>query len=265
MALTRKFLPNGKSIAGISRSETDYLYKEIFEDRAYVFESAAPLPAEPVIFDVGANIGIFSLFAVQQWPGARVFAFEPVPQVFEALQQNLGASAGVTLHNMALGNEAETREIVYYPNYTMMSGFAADAQADRAVVEQYVRNTTEDLANGELKAAVLENLDSTLDGRFEQQLISVEVQRVTDMMNRHHIDRIDLLKIDVEGFELQVLQGIEEGAWPSIGSAVVEVSDRDGELAAIEGLFKSHGMRTEVRQVSEYRETDLHILFAERQ
>ncbi|WP_234542819.1 FkbM family methyltransferase [Streptomyces shenzhenensis] len=264
MALTRKYLPNGESVVGINRSEIEYLYKEIFEDRTYVFEGFPTLPANPVIVDAGANIGMFSLFAVRQWPCSRVFAFEPVPDVFRALELNLRGFPAVTLHNCALGETVEHRDIVYYPNYTMMSGFGADADADRATVERYVENSTEGMTDTEAKAAVLENMDTMLAGKFAQKTVSVRIERLSDVVARHGLDRIDLLKVDVEGFELQVLRGIGDEIWPTIGNAVVEVADRDGELAAVDAMFRRNGMRTEVRQVSDYRGTDLHIVFAAR-
>lgn len=264
MTLRRRNLPNGKSILGLNRSETDYLREEIFEDRSYIFERASKLPSEPVIFDVGANIGVFSLFALEEWPNCRVFAFEPIPDIFRVLEMNLVSCPGVTLFNFALGGTAETREIVYYPNYTMMSGFDADVDVDRATVVQYVRNTTAEIPDPEVRAAVLENLDAALIGRFKQERIPVQVERISDVMARNALDRIDLLKVDVEGSELQVLQGVGDEVWPVIGSAVVEIADRAGELGSIEKLFRSKGMRTEVRQIQEYRETDLYIVFAER-
>jgi FkbM family methyltransferase len=264
MSLIPKNLPDGRTIYGLDRGETDYLYKEIFEDRVYQFDSAAPLPPEPVVFDVGANIGIFSLFALDHWPGCRLVSFEPVPEVFGALERNVAGRERVTALNVALGERAETLRIAYYPQYTMMSGFGADPEQDRATVAQYVRNSAQEVANPQMKAAVLENVDRMLEGRFEQQLIPVPVRRVGDVLDELGLDRVDLLKVDVEGFELNVLRGIEERYWDRIGSAVVEVADADGELAAIEELCRAHGMRTEVRQVPEYRDTDLYIVFAER-
>ncbi|MFI9262197.1 FkbM family methyltransferase [Streptomyces sioyaensis] len=264
MALRRKNLPNGKSILGLNRSEIDNLYKEVFQDRVYDFEGAAELPDDPVIFDVGANIGMFSLFAAQEWPSARIFAFEPVTDIFRVLEMNLADLPGATLHNLALGERMEERDIVYYPNFTMMSGFDADAETDRATAARYIRNTAADISNPEAQAAVLENVDGILDGRFEQQIVPVQVERITEIMARHNLDRIDLLKVDVEGFELPVLRGIDDEIWPAIGSVVVEIADREGELSSILELFRSNGMRTDVQQVREYRETNLYIVLAER-
>jgi hypothetical protein len=52
---------------------------------------------------------------------------------------------------------------------------------------------------------------------------------------------------------------VTEPDWPGRRSSV----GTGGQLAVVDQLFMSHGMRTEVRQVSGYRETDLYILLAE--
>ena len=58
-------------------------------------------------FDVGANIGATTRQLLRDFPRARVFAFEPVPDTFAQLQRNLGRHRRVSLHNLALG-PAET-------------------------------------------------------------------------------------------------------------------------------------------------------------
>lgn len=264
MAPRSRRLPNGESVVSLNRHETDYLYKEIFEDQAYLLDGPPALTDHPVIFDVGANIGLFSLFAARQWPESTIFAFEPIPQIFEALEHNLSDLSHATPHRMALGSERGMREIVYYPRYTMMSGFDADSAEDRSLVARYVRNSVAELADQEMRTAVLEGLDGMLAGRFEQEIVPVRVERICDVAADLGIAGIDLLKVDVEGAELQVLQGIGEQLWPSVGNAVVEVADRDGELKEIVELLNRHGLRTTVRQFHEYRETELFMIFAQR-
>src|ERR1044071_5991271 len=81
-------LPNGELIAHLNQSETDYMYAEIFEERAYV-HPRFHIPDHACILDVGANIGMFSRFALATWNAPTVFAFEPIPQVFEILERNV--------------------------------------------------------------------------------------------------------------------------------------------------------------------------------
>ncbi|MGH9568817.1 MAG: amino acid adenylation domain-containing protein, partial [Candidatus Angelobacter sp.] len=80
-------LANGMRIAHQNKNETDYLYQEIFESQTYL-RHGIELPENACIFDVGANIGMFMLFAGERCPSAKIYAFEPIPEVFAILQQN---------------------------------------------------------------------------------------------------------------------------------------------------------------------------------
>ncbi len=63
---------------------------EIWGNQPYTERFYAPRNGD-VILDVGANIGLFSVWIAQRAPSARVLAFEPFPQNFAALQTNLAA------------------------------------------------------------------------------------------------------------------------------------------------------------------------------
>ena len=91
-----------------NRAETDFLYKEIFEGDGYLRHGLSIRDGD-VVFDVGANIGIFAVFAGTRVSNARVYAFEPIPPVFDVLRANM------ELHGVAgrafalgLGSAAET-------------------------------------------------------------------------------------------------------------------------------------------------------------
>jgi len=57
------------------------------------------------------------------------------------------------------------------------------------------------------------------------------------------VERIDLLKVDVEKSELDVLLGIEGQDWPKIKQVVVEVHDLEQRVKKITALLKEHGFR----------------------
>jgi FkbM family methyltransferase len=63
------------------------LYREIFLDECY--EPLVPLGRQPRILDIGANIGLASLFFLARWPAARLTAWEPNPAAFRLLEKNL--------------------------------------------------------------------------------------------------------------------------------------------------------------------------------
>ncbi|MCD7444483.1 FkbM family methyltransferase [Streptomyces lincolnensis] len=258
-------LPNGLSVHGLNRSETEYLYKEIFEDQSYVPPEGFRFPEQPVVVDVGANIGMFALFMATNFPDARVFSFEPVPRTFDALHKNVGGLANVSVFNMALGDAPQTRELTFYPQYSMMSGFDADPEVDRALVKSYIGNIAETL-DQERRELVLEEADELIEGRFEAvERVSCRIDRLETVAAELGIDRIDFLKIDVEGFEVKVLKGIGDSLWPRIAQAAVEVEDDNGELAEVTELFAARGMTTVVEQPEEYRGTSVYNVFASRE
>ena len=75
-------LPNNLVVAHLNKNETDYLYREIFELQAYLRHGIAIRDGD-VIFDVGANIGLFTIFVSQLCHRPRIYAFEPNPIVYE--------------------------------------------------------------------------------------------------------------------------------------------------------------------------------------
>ncbi|EDN72009.1 peptide synthetase [Beggiatoa sp. SS] len=83
----RYILPNNLAIAHLNQNETDFLYKEIFEIKAYL-KHGITIQDGDCIFDVGTNIGLFSLFAHLSANPIKIYGFEPNPFVFEKLEHN---------------------------------------------------------------------------------------------------------------------------------------------------------------------------------
>jgi FkbM family methyltransferase len=253
-------LPNGRMVAHLNRAETDHLYQEIFVDRSYTPSGFPVLRPEPVIFDVGANIGLFSLFALEEWAAARVVAFEPIPEIFGVLQENLRPYPTATAVPAALGATNGTVTAHYYPRYTMMSGLHADPDQDRAIVKRYMSNT----ADPAERAAVAGAADALLASRFEPVTVECTVETVATAAARLGADRIDLLKVDAERAELDVLRGVGPELWPRVGNVVVEAEDGVGQVTAITELLAQQGLRASVIQLPELAGTALHMIYASR-
>ena len=75
-------LPNNLAVVHLNKNETDYLYREQFEVQAYL-KHGIRIHDGDCIFDVGANIGLFALFAHLQGKDIDIYAFEPNPYVYE--------------------------------------------------------------------------------------------------------------------------------------------------------------------------------------
>jgi FkbM family methyltransferase len=149
-------------------------------------EGTCFLGTAPIIIDVGANVGQFASASKLFYPRARVICFEPDPDTFAALKENTAGFSAIELHNVGLGKRAGNLTF-YRHEVSEMSSFSP--RADDPVQR---RGTTE-----------------------------LPVRRLDDMISPDV--RPDLLKIDVEGFERQVL----EGGWETLSRSrylLIEVS-----------------------------------------
>ncbi len=248
---------NGLSLAGNNKKESSFLYEEIFENESYL-KHGISIPDNGVIFDVGANIGMFSVFSSLRGRDVSVYSFEPIPPVYELLSVNTSIYAGdFRLYPMGLSSEAGKVTFNYYPNASILSGIGSEEVSVRDTVRQYILNDTEGAED--LSATDLELL---LEERLVTESYECELGTVSGVMSENKLDFIDLLKIDVENAEEAVLSGIAAEDWSKIGQLVVEVHDVDGRLSRVSGLLKSKGYRVVVDQTKELAHTALYDIYA---
>ncbi|KAG5913497.1 hypothetical protein E4U42_001112 [Claviceps africana] len=224
--------------------ETRFIYKEIFRDGCY---DVGPLPADAVVVDAGANIGLFSLYIKGRIPGARVTAFEPAPETAGTLRRNLALHGrdDVTVHECALGERDCAMTLTYFPNMpgnSSLNNDGIDAKVRRALAD-----------NPEHPVARL---------RVARRPVEVAVRRLSGFLrDMEGLDRIDLLKIDVEGAEMDVLAGLDDEHWALVRNLVLEICDidnagRPGAVAAAEKMLEARGFRV-ARQRAEWATEDL--------
>ncbi len=143
------------------------------------------------ILDVGANVGQSAVRFREAFPEAAIHCFEPV---LASCDQGRAATAGlpsVTWHRVAVGNAARTVTL-YSDGVSQLASLATEGAPDLA---HHLTEPNE-----------------------------VSVIRLEDFCREHGIGRIDLLKTDTEGFDLDVLRGAE-GLFASgqIGCVLCEV------------------------------------------
>lgn len=147
-----------------------------------------------VLFDIGANWGYYSLLTYAHCTPQQVVAFEPHPENVEVLQKNA---------------ELNNAEIEIVP-------MAVSDEIDEAILFDYHPGS----------AAELNSL-STDEHRFDhidRTEITVNTISIQDYVTSNQIDRIDCVKIDVEGAEGDVLSGVGD-VWSRIDGIVLEIHD----------------------------------------
>ena len=208
-------LPNNMAIAHQNKHETDFFYRQIFMDQTN-FKHGITLHDGDCVFDVGANIGLFALFAQQIWKDLTVYAFEPIPAIFETLKANVSLYGGMTKpFQYGLSDKAQTAEFAYYPNSSTQSGRYANVDEDRQVLKSIINN--EEGKDTSSMPSRKQFLDDLVDHRVRGESVRCQLRTLSEVICENKIERIDLLKLDVERSELDVLRGVAESDWEKSG------------------------------------------------
>jgi len=124
-----------------------------------------------MVMDIGAHWGLYSLLISRAvGPSGKVYAFEPVPQIFIRLKEHI-----------ALNNAAN---VIPVP-IALSDG--------KGVAKMSVRGG-----------------GSSLFRHLSDEFVEVQVERLDDFVEREGIERVDAIKIDVEGAELKVIRGADK-------------------------------------------------------
>jgi FkbM family methyltransferase len=127
-----------------------------------------------IVVDVGANRGDWTVDLLERLPDVTVYGFEPVPATFAHLRARIANRPRVHIVNQALGAANETKKIFLYEEDALSSFVPAS------------------------------NV-----GHAPRATASMEMVRLDDFAREAGIQHIHLLKVDTEGFELDVLRGSE--------------------------------------------------------
>lgn len=138
-----------------------------------------------VFVDIGANVGTYCLFVAGHCNDtARILAFEPHPRTFSKLQFNIGANGFQRVEAINVGIGAEKGRMQLF-------------------------------ASGGTNIGTASVVPGVTDGR---QQVDIRVERLPEALQSRFVRRVDLMKIDIEGFEDQALMPLltqqYEALWP---------------------------------------------------
>lgn len=241
-------LPNGTNVFCLGKDEAQLIYEEV---QAY-FKNGIELHEGDIVFDVGANIGLFTLSVYQLCNNnVSVYAFEPIPAIFEVLQANAQRvdSEKLKVFSYGFSQESKIMTFAYYPNATLMS--TAYPESSKEGPDQVKKAILSNLKNTPpfirwlrwlppfLRSLIL---DKKLKTAFQIEQVTCQLRTLSEIVREYDVQRIDLLKVDVEKSELDVLLGIEEQDWSKIKQVFVEVHDLDCRVEKITALLKENGL-----------------------
>jgi FkbM family methyltransferase len=255
-------LPNGMEIAYQSRAELDHFYSDIFEKKIYL-QHGISLRDGDCVFDVGANIGLFSLFVSQAYPSAALFSFEPAPPLHAIARYNLARyNADAFVFDFGLSNAEGTASFTFYPNSSGMSSFHADEAEERSALRAVFQAELRRGAPG--LEQLLKHEEDLLEQRLKRETFTCRLRTLSDVIQETGVECVDLVKIDVQKCELEVLEGVREEHWPLLRQLVVEVHNIEGRVAKIRALLEDRGFAVLAEQDESYEGSIMVNLFAVR-
>ncbi len=152
-----------------------------------------PLGSAPIIFDIGANIGAFTLFAEKCFPLSRVFAYEPASTNFEILKKN------IALNHLENEVKAFQLAVAVAPGEAMMT--YSDEEFAHSLIADQVE--TEHIAKSE----------------------KVRCTSIPEIISEHKLARIDLIKMDIEGLEYDLLFALPDDVYKMVRYITLEIHD----------------------------------------
>ncbi len=204
---------NQKVIQLNLRDEVDVsVFNEIFKYREYRQVEELIKTTNNAIIDVGAHAGFFSLYAAALNPSSKIYALEPEPDNFLALNQNIKLNPEfkrIKLFNLALHSQTGSEKLylsVDSHNHSLLKG---DDQGD--------------------------------------QTLTVKTTTINDFCLQQKIDRISLLKMDIEGGEHEIINNLTETELALIDHLFLEVHKTEsGSYQSLEKILRPAGFSVQI-------------------
>jgi FkbM family methyltransferase len=262
-------LPNRQKIYVVDKFNALDIYKEIYEENIYFREGLDIQPGATVI-DIGGNVGLFSLYALQKIPQIRLITIEPIPLNFDVLQANIQKfqpqQASVSLLNIGLAEKEKTAEFDYYPHCP------SDSTATPFDMEKQVQMFLVKMKKGfgRLLPKKLKNwaIRKFLGWLYTPIKVQCQLKTFSQIVAEQKLDRIDFVKLDAENAEREIVMGIADEDWKKIRQMSIEVHTNipGGEtlMDDFTELLKSKGFSVVSDFNSRFSYVGVHMIYAKK-
>ena len=166
-------------------------------------EDYGEMPRDGVIVDLGASVGVFSVYAAATARDLRIFAYEPMPASFRLAEENArinGREREISTFNYAVGGEAKDRDLFVAGTDFFFPTLLTPEDESRA------------------------------------ERITVHCTTLAEILETNRLAQVDLLKMDIEGAEYEFLYAAPPACFERIREIRMEYHDLDGDRRNVASL-----------------------------
>ena len=185
------------------------IYSEIFREKHHGKMNGFPSKKDSVIVDLGANEGFYVLKAKEIAPNSKIIAVEPNPTAFRVLKKNVKINR---LKNVITLNKAVTSK------------------------------------NGKIKFEIVKGRSEVgsvkVYEKYRKNLKKIKIDSITleNLCRRYKIDKIDFLKIDVEGSEVDILKSSKR-VLPRVKKAIIEYHNAQKTINGVKKIMARNNFK----------------------
>ncbi len=210
------------------RDEADQsVFNEIFKLKEYRAAEEIIKTAKHAVVDVGAHIGFFSMYCRSLNKQVKIYAVEPEPDNLEALKQHLDENKilGVKVIAGALAGQTEKRQLQ----------LSADSHNHRLAIGE---------ASSPSGSLFPDFIDTDEDG--VGKTVVVQAFSFADFCKKNKINKISLLKMDIEGGEYEVFEGMSADDFAVVNCIILEYHKEGGEHKDLVEKLRINGFGVQV-------------------